>query len=181
MVFSLSLPQHGPGPGRVVTHEPALRRLSVSRSLDGRHTPQVPRPGNAPPMNAMRIWGVAGLLGSGLLGCTHAETAPATRVTTATGTVELPAPYTTDSVRQFSKVVGWPEGKAPVAEGFTVSRYATGLVSPRNLYVTPNGDVLVAEANTELRGLMKLGAKLVGYSASQRTGPSANRITLLRD
>ncbi|MFY0575906.1 PQQ-dependent sugar dehydrogenase [Cystobacter fuscus] len=132
-------------------------------------------------MNGMRVLGMVGLLGSGLLGCTHAETAPATRVTTATGTVELPAPYTTDSVRQFSKVVGWPEGKAPVAEGFTVSRYATGLVSPRNLYVTPNGDVLVAEANTELRGLMKLGAKLVGYSASQRTGPSANRITLLRD
>ncbi|AKJ06185.1 glucose/arabinose dehydrogenase [Archangium gephyra] len=132
-------------------------------------------------MNRMHVWRVAGLLGSVLWGCSHAEKGPPDRVETRTETVELPRPYTTDSVRKFSKVRGWPEGKAPVAEGFTVKRYAADLVSPRNLYVTPQGDVLVAEANTELRGMMKFGAKLVGYAASARTGPSANRITLLRD
>jgi glucose/arabinose dehydrogenase len=132
-------------------------------------------------MNAMRAWGIAGLMGSGLLGCTHTETAPPARVVTRTETVELPAPHATGSVRHFSKVVGWPEGQGPVAEGFTVSRFATGLVSPRNLYVTPNGDVLVAEANTEIRGVMKLGAKLIGYAASSRIEPGANRVTLLRD
>ncbi|OJH42871.1 L-sorbosone dehydrogenase [Cystobacter ferrugineus] len=129
----------------------------------------------------MRTWGLVGLLGSGLLGCTHKEVAPPERVESRTGTVELPAPYATDSVLRFSKVVGWPEDKAPVAEGFTVKRFATGLVSPRNLYVTPTGDVLVAEANTELSGVKKLGAKLIGYAASSRVEPSANRITLLRD
>ncbi|ATB32330.1 PQQ-dependent sugar dehydrogenase [Melittangium boletus] len=132
-------------------------------------------------MNRMLGVGIAGLLGSALWSCSHAEKTPPDRVVTRTETVELPGPYATDSVRRFSKVQGWPEDKAPVAEGFTVKRYATGLVSPRNLYVTPQGDVLVAEANTELRGMMKLGAKLVGYAASARTETSANRITLLRD
>ena len=132
-------------------------------------------------MMAMRAWGVVGLLGSALLGCGHKELAAPTRVESRAGAVELPAPYATDSVRRFSKVVGWPEDKAPVAEGFTVKRFATDLISPRNLYVTPNGDVLVAEANTELGGVKRLGAKLIGYAGSSRMDPSANRITLLRD
>src|SRR5690349_9152519 len=80
------------------------------------------------PMNRMHVWGVAGLLGSVLWGCSHAEKGPPDRVETRTETVELPRPYTTDSVRKFSKVRGWPEGKAPVAEGFTVKRYAADLV-----------------------------------------------------
>jgi glucose/arabinose dehydrogenase len=132
-------------------------------------------------MNGMRALGAVGLLGSGVLGCTQRAPMPADQVTVRTGMVELPAPYATDSVRQFSKVLGWPEDKSPVAEGFTVKRFATGLVNPRNLYVTPNGDVLVAEANTEIHGVKKLGAKLIGYAASSRIEPSANRITLLRD
>ena len=132
-------------------------------------------------MNRMHVWGVVGLLGSALGGCSHAEKTPPVQVVTRTETVELPGPYATDSVRKFSKVRGWPADKAPVAEGFTVTRYATDLVSPRNLYVTPQGDVLVAEANTEMKGMMKLGAKLVGYAGSARMDPSANRITLLRD
>jgi glucose/arabinose dehydrogenase len=122
-----------------------------------------------------------GLLGSLVLGCTPKPSRPPDQVTARTGPVELPAPYATDSVRQFSKVQGWPEDKSPVAAGFTVKRFATGLVNPRNLYVAPNGDVLVAEANTEIHGVKKLGAKLIGYAASSRIEPSANRITLLRD
>ena len=117
-------------------------------------------------MNRMHVLGVAGLLGSALWGCSHAEKTPPTQVVTRTETVELPGPYATDSARKFSKVQGWPADKAPVAEGFTVRRYATELVSPRNLYVTPQGDVLVSEANTELKGVVKFAAKLMGYSAS---------------
>ncbi|MET0405971.1 MAG: sorbosone dehydrogenase family protein [Cystobacter sp.] len=129
----------------------------------------------------MRSFGIAGLLGCALLGCAHKEPGTPSRVETPAGAVELPGTYATESVRRLSKVVSWPEGKGPVAEGFQVSRFATGLVSPRNLYVAPNGDVLVAEANTELSGVMKLGAKLIGYGDSTRLDPSANRITLLRD
>jgi glucose/arabinose dehydrogenase len=47
--------------------------------------------------------------------------------------------------------------------------------------VTPNGDILVAEASTESKGLKKVTEKISGKSESQNTGESANRITLFRD
>jgi glucose/arabinose dehydrogenase len=82
--------------------------------------------------------------------------------------------------------VGWPAGAAPVpAPGLRVTAFATGLDHPRSLLVLPNGDVLVAEtkapprpADAEgLRGwLMKRVSQRAGAA-----GPSANRITLLRD
>ena len=94
----------------------------------------------------------------------------------------LPAPYETKSVMNFSKVIGWPEGRTPTApEGFKVTRFADGLVSPRWIYVCPNGDVLIAEANTELTGIKKIGAGILGITKSQRFDKSANQITLLRD
>src|SRR4051794_29090369 len=43
---------------------------------------------------------------------------------------------------------GWPDGGKPtVANGLAVNAFATGLSHPRWLYVLPNGDVLVAEAD----------------------------------
>lgn len=81
---------------------------------------------------------------------------------------------------------GWPAGGKPlVAEGMTVSPFATGLDHPRWIYVLPNGDVLVAETNAPprpkdsqgLKGwLTKWVMKRAGSGAS-----SANRISLLRD
>jgi glucose/arabinose dehydrogenase len=81
---------------------------------------------------------------------------------------------------------GWPEGAAPTAApGLTVSAFADGLDHPRWLYVLPNGDVLVAETNAPPRPedaggikgwVMKLLMKRAGAA-----GPSADRITLLRD
>src|SRR5688500_2485029 len=63
---------------------------------------------------------------------------------------QLPPPYATPSVANFSKVIGWPAGTAPRApEGFVVEAIATDLESPRWLYVLPNGDVLVSQARTE--------------------------------
>src|SRR4030095_14188607 len=56
----------------------------------------------------------------------------------------LPAPYETKSVKNYSKVIGWPENKTPVApSGFTVTKFAEGLQNPRWIYVTSNGDILV--------------------------------------
>ncbi|UFP93698.1 PQQ-dependent sugar dehydrogenase [Gloeobacter morelensis] len=76
----------------------------------------------------------------------------------------LPQPFATPSVTKRSKAIGWPSGRTPVAPaGFQVSRFAAELDNPRWLYALPNGDVLVAESRTP------------SY------GPSANRITLLRD
>jgi glucose/arabinose dehydrogenase len=94
----------------------------------------------------------------------------------------LPPPYATKSVKNYSDVIGWPEGRTPVApEGFTVTKFADGLQNPRWMYVAPNGDILVAEANAESKGLKKVTDKVSGKAESQNTGESANRISLLRD
>ena len=58
----------------------------------------------------------------------------------------LPAP--SRSRVNFSKVIGWPEGKTPVAPaGFTVSQFAGGLDNPRWIYVADNGDIFIVESS----------------------------------
>ena len=65
----------------------------------------------------------------------------------AANQVNLPEP--SESKRKTSKVIGWPEGKMPIApEGFEVSKFAGGLSNPRWIYVTPNGDILVSQSRT---------------------------------
>jgi len=82
--------------------------------------------------------------------------------TETNATLTLPAPDTTASNEKRSKTIGWPAGKTPTAPaGFTVTRFATDLKHPRNIYVAPNNDIFVAESDDEEK--------------------SANRITLLRD
>ncbi|GAA4341521.1 sorbosone dehydrogenase family protein [Mucilaginibacter gynuensis] len=96
--------------------------------------------------------------------------------------VKLPAPYATKSVTNYSNVIGWPAGKTPTApEGFTVSLFADSLRNPRNIYVAPNGDIFVSEANTEAKGVKKVGAAITGVNKSQNLGKSANDILLFRD
>jgi glucose/arabinose dehydrogenase len=44
--------------------------------------------------------------------------------------------------------VGWAQGQSPkVAPGLRIEKIASGLMHPRQVYVLPNGDVLVAESN----------------------------------
>jgi len=101
---------------------------------------------------------------------------------TRTNVINLPEPYATKSVTNFCKVIGWPKDRTPVVpEGFTVVRFAEGLINPRNIYVAPNGDIFVAEANTELSGVERLKSAAVGHTKAQRVDKSANRITLFRD
>jgi glucose/arabinose dehydrogenase len=96
---------------------------------------------------------------------------------------DLPEPYLTPSALNFSTVVGWPKGKAPRAPaGFEVTLYATGLDYPRWFHVLPNGDVLVAEARTQLQPRHDRHSPAVqGELRSRSLGRSADRITLLRD
>ncbi len=84
----------------------------------------------------------------------------------------------------IAKPTGWPAGAKPtVAVGLNVDRFAEGLDHPRGILVLPNGDVLVAEARGPANkgGGIKgwIAAKLMGQAGA--TGPSANRIMLLRD
>ncbi|MEO6289760.1 MAG: sorbosone dehydrogenase family protein [Ginsengibacter sp.] len=95
----------------------------------------------------------------------------------------LPPPNATKSSMNFSKVIGWgDEGKMPVApKGFVVSRYADGFQNPRWMHVTPNGDVLVAEGNSNFTFVEKAGAVVTGASKAEDLSKSADRIVLLRD
>ena len=79
---------------------------------------------------------------------------------------------------------GWSLGQAPTAaSGLAVAAFATELDHPRWIYVLPNGDVLVAETNSqpkESTGVKDWVTKQVMKVAG--AGPtSADRITLLRD
>lgn len=94
----------------------------------------------------------------------------------------LPPPFATKSVMNFSNVIGWQNGEKPIAPaGFTVTLYADGFDNPRWMYQAPNGDVLVAESNTEVGFLKKVGASIIGATKADNLGKSANRITVLKD
>ena len=98
----------------------------------------------------------------------------------------LPEPNTTlIPTVNIAPAKGWPNGVKPAAAAdLAVNAFATGFDHPRWLYVLPNGDVLVAETNAPERPersgpkawIMKQVQKRAGAG-----GPSANRITLLRD
>lgn len=94
----------------------------------------------------------------------------------------LPAPYATKSSMNFSNVIGWENGQMPIApEGFVVNKYAEGFEHPRWLYVLPNGDVLVAESNSNYNLIEKIGGTIVGASKSNNLNKSADRISIIRD
>jgi glucose/arabinose dehydrogenase len=83
-----------------------------------------------------------------------------------------------------SEVDRWKAGETPkAADGLIVERFAENLDHPRNMYVLPNGDILVAETNAppgRMKGVEGWVAKRMMTKAGAGV-PSANRITLLRD
>ncbi len=106
--------------------------------------------------------------------------------TTATDTtaaaLNLPAPNVDASKNKFSKVIGWPEGKTPVApEGFKVTKFATKIKSPRNIYIAPNGDILVVLSNSERNTKEKIANALSGKAKAEVSGASENTVLLYRD
>lgn len=98
---------------------------------------------------------------------------------------QLPAPESKlISTINIAPANPWPPNTQPTAApGLKVQAYAVGLDHPRWLYVLPNGDVLVAEANRPARetsgGIRNTIKKMVMKKAGART-TSAERITLLR-
>jgi len=94
----------------------------------------------------------------------------------------LPEPDTNASKNKFSKVIGWPEGKTPVAPaGFTVTKYASNFKSPRNIYVAPNGDIFVVLSNSERSTKEQVANAISGKAKAEVAGESANTVVLLRD
>ena len=94
----------------------------------------------------------------------------------------LPKPFATKSTGNYSNVIGWKDGQKPIAPpGFIVTKYADGFENPRWMYVTPNGDVLVAQSNSNFGFWKKIGAAIIGVGKSNNLKKSADIITLLRD
>jgi len=94
----------------------------------------------------------------------------------------LPAPYATKSITNYSNVIGWKDGAMPKAPpGFTVTKYAEDFDNPRWMYVVPNGDVLVAESNSNYSIPKQVGAAIIGAGKSNNLNKSADVITILRD
>jgi glucose/arabinose dehydrogenase len=86
----------------------------------------------------------------------------------------------------IAPAVGWTEGAGPQpAAGLAVVAFASGLAHPRNVYALPNGDVLAVESNAppkpdDAPGLRGFIMRQI-LARAGAGGPSANRITLLRD
>lgn len=83
-------------------------------------------------------------------------------ITTFLTAQKLAEPYATKSVTNHPDVMGWTEGKMPIAPaGFTVKKFADGFQNPRWIYQGANGDLFISEASTKAN--------------------SANQITILQD
>jgi len=110
------------------------------------------------------------------------QTDSLTTDSTTTGSVDLPAPDTNAAKTNFSKVIGWPTGKTPVAPaGFTVAAFATNMKSPRSIYIAPNGDILIALSNSERDAKDKIANAVSGKAKSEVGGESENTVLLFRD
>ncbi|WP_100074848.1 PQQ-dependent sugar dehydrogenase [Chryseobacterium camelliae] len=110
------------------------------------------------------------------------DTTSKSEVATQTDTLKLPAPDEKGAKNKFSNVIGWPAGKTPTApEGFTVTRFAENIKSPRNMIQGPNGDVFVVLSNSERSATEKVKNDISGKSGAEVGGKSANRILVYRD
>lgn len=119
----------------------------------------------------------------GLYGCN--EKASLTPVEQAGDAPSLPAPQSfLKPPMQVPSKAGWKAGQTPqVAAGLAIERIASGLKHPRQLYVLPNGDVLVVESNSPGSEPVSTPKQLIAGLVMGRSGksaPGANRITLLR-
>ncbi len=121
----------------------------------------------------------------GLAGCGDHSVLPPSADIGPTPEIAQPVKRVIPTVN-IAPAVGWPSGETPTpAPSLAVTAFATGLDHPRNVLVLPNGDVLVAETAAppkpdDSAGLKGLVMRLVMARAGAG-GPSANRITLLRD
>ncbi len=85
---------------------------------------------------------------------------------------------------QVPEGVPWQDGEKPqVAQGLKIEKVAEGLMHPRQVYVLPNNDVLVAESNGTPKPTLQPKQLITGVikNASGKGGAGGNRITLLRN
>jgi glucose/arabinose dehydrogenase len=102
----------------------------------------------------------------------------------STPPIPPPKPQGSIPTLKMPTAQGWRSGQTPIAApGLKVNAFATGLKHPRWIDVLPNGDVLIAESTSIPRPPRSIFdyAMVSTMKRAAATGPSANRITLLRD
>ncbi|MCC6890226.1 MAG: sorbosone dehydrogenase family protein [Hyphomicrobiales bacterium] len=127
---------------------------------------------------------LAGIVALAVAGCGETSTMPETSGVGPDPNLPAPDVALIPTVN-IAPAAGWSPDSKPVATSdLAVNAFARELDHPRWLYVLPNGDVLVAEANRPAqsgkRGLRAWVMSVVQKRAGAGV-PSANRITLLRD
>jgi hypothetical protein len=83
----------------------------------------------------------------------------------------------------LAKIIGWGDAKPTVPAGLQVQALATGLKNPRSVYVLPNGDILVVEADGPPAPINRPKEIVMNWMEQQvhsRTR-AGNRILLFRD
>ena len=121
------------------------------------------------------------IAGLGLAGCDDTGGDPSRQIG---ANPPLPAPqqYLIPPMR-IAKVAAWGNETPTVPQDLQVHAMATGFGHPRSLYVLPNGDVLVVEANGPEAPIYRPKDLVTGWVQwlAGAEGKGANRITLLRD
>ena len=84
---------------------------------------------------------------------------------------------------KVAKVVPWGDQIPKVSAGLKIKALATGLKSPRSLYVLPNGDILVVESGGPKPPVSRPKELIMNWmeKKSHSSTPPGNRIILLRD
>lgn len=123
------------------------------------------------------------LIGAGAIFLRHRKGAPVVEAKGSAPTIPEAKPQSVPTLK-MPTAMGWKDGRKPVAaEGLAVNAFARGLDHPRQVFVLPNGDVLVAES-CSVSDAPKTPFDFAMQSTMRRAralGESANRITLLRD
>lgn len=83
---------------------------------------------------------------------------------------------------KIAKTASWGNDVPTVPAGLKITALATGLGHPRSIYVLPNGDVLVVEANGPPAPVNRPKDLIMGWvqSLAGANAKGANQITLLR-
>jgi hypothetical protein len=119
--------------------------------------------------------------GLGLAGCNYEGSDPKKQIGANPVLPELQQ-YLIPPIRT-AKVLAWGEDTPAVPQGMQVHALAKGFEHPRSLYVLPNGDVLVVEANGPKAPIHRPKDIITGWVQwfAGAKGEGGNRITLLRD
>jgi glucose/arabinose dehydrogenase len=124
------------------------------------------------------------LVGSVAVAIRHSSDGPRPPAYGLKPTIPGPKPQGAIPTLKMPTAKGWENGRTPVAApGLRVNAFATGLTHPRQVYILPNGDVLVAESMGESGNPKTVfdHAMTATMKRARASGESPNRIILLRD